>query len=93
MCLRQLYERREIAEIRWIDGNTNPADAYWMGRTYGKAPWRSKPWRSKPLMIKTSDDQDPWWPNDLRNDWPIDSCQSALMKPTRSEPVTTATRQ
>jgi hypothetical protein len=27
MCLRQSYERREIAEIRWIDGNTNPADA------------------------------------------------------------------
>ena len=27
MCLRQSYERREIAEIKWIDGNTNPADA------------------------------------------------------------------
>jgi hypothetical protein len=27
MCLRQSYERREIAEIRWIDGDTNPADA------------------------------------------------------------------
>jgi hypothetical protein len=27
MCLRQSYERREIAEVRWIDGNTNPADA------------------------------------------------------------------
>ncbi len=27
MCLRQSYERREIAEIRWIDGETNPADA------------------------------------------------------------------
>jgi hypothetical protein len=27
MCLRQSYERREITEIRWIDGNINPADA------------------------------------------------------------------
>jgi hypothetical protein len=27
MCLRQSYERREIAEVRWIDGNNNPADA------------------------------------------------------------------
>ena len=23
MCLRQSYERREIAEIKWIDGNSN----------------------------------------------------------------------
>jgi hypothetical protein len=27
MCLRQAYERREIAEMKWIDGNTNPADS------------------------------------------------------------------
>jgi hypothetical protein len=27
MCLRQSYERREIAEIRWIDEDSNPADA------------------------------------------------------------------
>ena len=27
MCLRQLYERREIAEVKWIDGNSNPVDA------------------------------------------------------------------
>src|ERR1700744_5805742 len=27
MCLRQSYERREIAEVIWIDGNSNPADA------------------------------------------------------------------
>jgi hypothetical protein len=26
MVLRQLYERREITEIRWIDGKDNPAD-------------------------------------------------------------------
>lgn len=27
MCLRQSYERREITDIQWIDGNSNPADA------------------------------------------------------------------
>ena len=27
MCLRQSYERRQITEIKWIDGNSNPADA------------------------------------------------------------------
>ena len=27
MCLRQSYERREIAEVIWISGTSNPADA------------------------------------------------------------------
>jgi hypothetical protein len=27
MCLRQSYERRQITEIKWIDGGSNPADA------------------------------------------------------------------
>ena len=27
MCLRQSYERREIMEIKWIDGDSNPADS------------------------------------------------------------------
>lgn len=27
MALRQSYERREIAEVRWIDGKDNPADS------------------------------------------------------------------
>ena len=27
ICLRQAYERREIAEVKWIKGNTNPADS------------------------------------------------------------------
>ena len=27
MCLRQSYERREIAEVKWIDGDSNPVDA------------------------------------------------------------------
>ena len=26
MALRQSYERRELAEIRWIEGDSNPAD-------------------------------------------------------------------
>ncbi len=27
MSIRQAYERREIAEVRWIQGDKNPADA------------------------------------------------------------------
>ena len=27
MALRQMYERRELFEIRWINGHNNPADA------------------------------------------------------------------
>jgi hypothetical protein len=27
LCLRQSYERREIAEVKWISGTSNPADA------------------------------------------------------------------
>src|ERR1700712_661422 len=27
MALRQSYEKRELAEVRWIDGQDNPADA------------------------------------------------------------------
>ncbi|KAI0995523.1 hypothetical protein K3495_g12655 [Podosphaera aphanis] len=27
MCLRQSYERREIAEVKWIYGESNPADS------------------------------------------------------------------
>ena len=27
MCLQQLYKRREIVEIKWIDGGSNPIDA------------------------------------------------------------------
>jgi hypothetical protein len=27
MCLRQLYKRREIAEVKWINRDSNPADA------------------------------------------------------------------
>ena len=34
MCLRQSYERREIAEVIWINGNENPADAMTKGQSY-----------------------------------------------------------
>ena len=27
LCLRQSYERREIAEVKWISGTSNPTDA------------------------------------------------------------------
>jgi hypothetical protein len=26
ICLRQAYERRKIAEVKWIKGESNPAD-------------------------------------------------------------------
>jgi hypothetical protein len=27
MCLRQAYERRQIAEVKWVEGTSNPADS------------------------------------------------------------------
>ena len=27
ICLRQAYEHREIAEVKWIKGDSNPADS------------------------------------------------------------------
>ena len=27
ICLRQAYERREIAEVKWIKGDSNPSDS------------------------------------------------------------------
>ena len=35
MCLRQAYERREITEVKWIKGNTNPADSMTKGKASG----------------------------------------------------------
>ena len=32
MCLRQAYERRQIAEVKWINGETNLADAITKGK-------------------------------------------------------------
>ena len=34
MCLRQSYERRMITQIKWIDGDANPADAMTKGKAY-----------------------------------------------------------
>ncbi|EED11471.1 hypothetical protein TSTA_007610 [Talaromyces stipitatus ATCC 10500] len=44
MCLRQSYERQEIAEIKWIDGESNPADAM----------TKSKPYRALQALIDTN---------------------------------------
>jgi len=27
ICLRQLYKRRKIAKVKWINGDSNPVDA------------------------------------------------------------------
>jgi len=34
MCLRQAYERRQIIEVKWINGEANPTDAITKGRPY-----------------------------------------------------------
>ena len=34
MCLCQLYKRREIAKIKQIKGNTNPADFITKSKAY-----------------------------------------------------------
>ena len=44
MCLRQAYERREIAEVKWIDGDSNPADSM----------TKSKPSNALKLLIDTN---------------------------------------
>jgi hypothetical protein len=33
MYLHESYERKEIAEIKWIDSNNNPADAITKSKT------------------------------------------------------------
>jgi hypothetical protein len=32
MCLRQAYKRRLITDVKWIDGEANPADAMTKGK-------------------------------------------------------------
>jgi hypothetical protein len=80
MCLRQFYERREIAEIRWIDEDSNPADAMTKSKSCNvliklidtniielkTTEWIERT-QEAPLTIKTLDDQNPWWSNDLRH--------------------------
>lgn len=35
MSLREAYKRREIAEVRWIDRQDNPADAFIKAKSNG----------------------------------------------------------
>ncbi|KAL3703709.1 hypothetical protein TMatcc_009398 [Talaromyces marneffei ATCC 18224] len=44
MCLRQSYERQEIAEVKWINGDSNPADTM----------TKSKPCRTLEALIDTN---------------------------------------
>jgi hypothetical protein len=44
MCLQQVYKRREIAEVKWINGDTNPADSM----------TKSKPSNALKLLIDTN---------------------------------------
>jgi hypothetical protein len=37
LCLHQSYERREIAEVKWIASSTNPADAITKKKGVSKA--------------------------------------------------------
>jgi len=34
MCLRQAYERREITEVKWINGKDNLVDAMTKAKPY-----------------------------------------------------------
>ena len=34
MCLRQAYKQRQIIKVKWINGDTNPADAMTKGKPY-----------------------------------------------------------
>ena len=44
ICHQQAYERREIAEVKWIDGDSNPADSM----------TKSKPSNALKLLIDTN---------------------------------------
>ena len=34
MCLYQLYKRREIIEVKWINGDSNPANLVTKSKTF-----------------------------------------------------------
>jgi hypothetical protein len=68
MCLRQSYERREIAEIRWIDENINLADAMTKSKLCNALiklidiniiELKITEWVER--TTKHSDDQNFWW--------------------------------
>jgi len=44
MCLRQAYERRDITEVKWVEGDTNPADSM----------TKSKPSNALKMLIDTN---------------------------------------
>ena len=44
MCLRQAYERRDITEVKWVEGDTNPADSM----------TKSRPSNALKLLIDTN---------------------------------------
>jgi hypothetical protein len=73
MCLRQSYERREIAEIRWIDENINLADAMTKPKPCNALiklidtniiELKTTEWVER--TAKHPDDQNPWWSKSLR---------------------------
>ena len=39
MCLRQAYEQRQIAKVKWINRETNPADTITKGKPYIVLSW------------------------------------------------------
>jgi hypothetical protein len=68
MCLRQSYERREIAEIKWIDENINLADAMTKSKFCNALiklidiniiELKITEWIER--TTKHSDDQNLWW--------------------------------
>jgi hypothetical protein len=72
MCLRQLYERREIAEIRWIDDTTNSTDAMIKSKfcsalikfiDTNNIELRIIQWVER--TMKHSEDQNLWWSKPL----------------------------
>jgi hypothetical protein len=83
MCLRQSYERRKIAEIRWIDENINLADAMTKSKPCNAliklidtniielkiTEWVER--TAKHFDDQNSDDQNLWWskPLMIKNLW------------------------
>ena len=34
MCLQQAYKQKQITKVKWINGDTNPADTITKGKPY-----------------------------------------------------------
>ena len=39
ICLHQLYKRREIAEVKWINGDSNPIDTITKSKPLSALKW------------------------------------------------------